>query len=727
MSTVYRDATLPIEARIDDLLSQMTLAEKVGQLCQQPMLDYQQHRDDYLAGVRAGRWGSRILADTAWAGNAPGENVDPCQLNEIQRAAVEHSRLGIPLLFARDVIYGQATVLPIPLAQAASWNPELVQQAYRVIAREAASLGIHWTFAPMLDIARDPRWGRTIETSGEDPWLTAQFAAAVVKGFQGDDLSAADSLMACAKHFVGYAAVEGGRDYDTTELSDNTLHNVHLPPFQAAIEAGVGSVMTGFCDLGGTPVTAHGELIRGWLKQQQNFDGLVISDWGSIADLTHFGIAQDALRAAELALQAGVDMAMTHEAYEGKLDQLVLQGRINEALLDDAVRRVLRAKFRCGLFERPYVDEEWHKRELRRPEHLALAQRLAEQSIVLLKNRQALLPISRTSVPLTLAVIGPHAHSQRQHLGSWCLDGDADHVMSIYQSLCAIAGEVKVITEQSSFSDEMIECAHRADIVILCTGESHRRTGEARNIAELQLPPGQEELIAAVGRIGKPLVVIQCTGRPLPSPATEQYADALLYGWQCGSEAGKAIARIIFGEHVPCGKLPMTVPRSTGQIPIYYGRKPLGKMRDYREYQPYKDLADTPLYPFGFGLSYTRFTYSDLQLSHKSLELGASLRVTITVTNDGAVAGDEVVQCYIRQYVASTTRPQRELKGFQRISLQPGEAGEVSFTLGVSELAFYGQHRRYAQEPSRISVFVGGDSTTPHQADFTLFENLYAV
>ncbi|EIQ96653.1 glycosyl hydrolase family 3 N terminal domain protein, partial [Yersinia pestis PY-03] len=396
MSTVYRDATLPIEARIDDLLSQMTLAEKVGQLCQQPMLDYQQHRDDYLAGVRAGRWGSRILADTAWAGNAPGENVDPCQLNEIQRAAVEHSRLGIPLLFARDVIYGQATVLPIPLAQAASWNPELVQQAYRVIAREAASLGIHWTFAPMLDIARDPRWGRTIETSGEDPWLTAQFAAAVVKGFQGDDLSAADSLMACAKHFVGYAAVEGGRDYDTTELSDNTLHNVHLPPFQAAIEAGVGSVMTGFCDFGGTPVTAHGELIRGWLKQQQNFDGLVISDWGSIADLTHFGIAQDALRAAELALQAGVDMAMTHEAYEDKLDQLVLQGRIKEALLDDAVRRVLRAKFRCGLFERPYVDEEWHKRELRRPEHLALAQRLAEQSIVLLKNRQALLPISRT-------------------------------------------------------------------------------------------------------------------------------------------------------------------------------------------------------------------------------------------------------------------------------------------------------------------------------------------
>jgi beta-glucosidase len=720
MNTAYRNATLPIEMRIDNLLSQMTLQEKAGQLCQHPMLNYQQHRDSYLASVRDGCCGSRILADTAWAGNAPGERVDPRQLNEIQRVAVEQSRLGIPLLFARDVIYGQATVLPIPLAQAASWNPELIRQAYRMIAHEAASLGIHWTFAPMLDIARDPRWGRTIETYGEDPWLTSQFAAAVVAGFQGEDLCALDSLLACAKHFIGYAAAEGGRDYDTSEISENTLHNVHLPPFKAAVAAGVGAVMTSFNDLGGIPVTANGGLVTHWLKQQQEFDGLVISDWGSILDLTYFGIAQDPLHAAEQALRAGVDMAMPHEAYQYNLEKLVQQGRIDTTLLDEAVRRVLRAKFRTGLFEHPYVDEGWHTTALRRPEHLAKALEVAEQSIVLLKNNADLLPISRTSGPLTVAVIGPHAHSQRQHLGSWCLDGDAHHVTSIYQGICALAGEVNVITEPSIFSDEMIECAHRADIVILCTGESHRRTGEARNIAELQLPPGQEELIAAVGRTGKPLVVVQCTGRPLPSAATEQYADALLYGWQCGTEAGMAIARIIFGEQVPSGKLPMTIPRSTGQIPIYYGRKQLGKMRDYREYQPYKDLADTPLYPFGFGLSYTHFSYTDLSLSHKTRSVGERQCVTATVTNEGKLAGCEVVQCYIQQHLASTTRPMRELKGFVRITLQPGESREVSFELGEKELEFYGQRRCFALEPSRISVFVGGCSDTAHSIDFEL-------
>jgi len=312
MSTLYRDSTQPIAVRVNDLLKQMTLSEKVGQLCQHPMLSFQEKQEDYLSGVRQGRWGSRILADTAWAGNAPGEAVNPCELNQIQRAAVEESRLGIPIIFARDVIYGQSTVLPIPLAQAASWNPQCVSQAYRMIAREAASLGIHWTFAPMLDIARDPRWGRTIETFGEDPYLTSQFAKAVVSGFQGDDLSQPDTLLACAKHLVGYAAVEGGRDYDTTEISENTLHNVHLPPFAAAVEAGVGSVMTGFCDLGGIPVTSHQPLIRDWLKGQHQFNGLVVSDWGSISDLAYFGVTADAAGASERAMNAGVDMAMTH-------------------------------------------------------------------------------------------------------------------------------------------------------------------------------------------------------------------------------------------------------------------------------------------------------------------------------------------------------------------------------------------------------------------------------
>ena len=719
MSSIYRDATQPISVRINDLMSQMTLREKIGQLCQHPMLNYQQNQADYLAGIRQGRWGSRILADTAWAGNAPGESVNPIELNQIQRTAVEESRLGIPIIFARDVIYGQSTVLPIPLAQAASWRPESVKEAYRMIAREAASLGINWTFAPMLDIARDPRWGRTIETFGEDPYLTSQFAKAVVQGFQGDDLTQPDSLLACAKHFVGYAAVEGGRDYDTTELSENTLHNVHLPPFAAAIEAGVGSIMTGFCDLGGTPVTASQSLIRGWLKEQHQFDGLVISDWGSISDLAYFGVEADAAGAAKRALIAGVDMAMTQEAYDNNLEQLVTNGHIDITLINEAVYRVLHAKFRCGLFETPYVDEQQHKHILRHPEHVNKAQELAEQCLVLLKNHHNTLPIDRHSAP-TIAVIGPHAHSQRQHLGSWCLDGKASDVTSIYQGIQNIADNCRIITEDSLFSDEMVECAHRADIVILCVGESHRRTGEARNIAELQLPPGQEALITAIGQVGKPLIVIQCTGRPIPSPAIEQYADALLFGWQSGTETGKAIAQVVFGDCNPSGKLPMTVPRSTGQIPIYYGRKPLGKMRDYQEYQPYKDLSDKPLYPFGFGLSYSSFSYHDLQISHQQLDQSQEQLISITVTNNGEFTGTEIVQCYIRQHLASTTRPLRELKGFQAVSLEVGEVKQVQFKLGKKEFAFYNRDQHIAVEPSNITLFVGGSSETENQINFQL-------
>nr|WP_314263120.1 glycoside hydrolase family 3 N-terminal domain-containing protein [uncultured Moellerella sp.] len=719
MSAIYRDATQAISVRIDDLMSQMTLKEKIGQLCQHPMLNYQQNQADYLAGIRQGRWGSRILADTAWAGNAPGESVNPVELNQIQRTAMEESRLGIPIIFARDVIYGQSTVLPIPLAQAASWHPECVRQAYRMIAREAASLGINWTFAPMLDIARDPRWGRTIETFGEDPYLASQFAKAVVEGFQGDDLTQPDSLLACAKHFVGYAAVEGGRDYDTTELSENTLHNVHLPPFAAAIEADVGSIMTGFCDLGGTPVTASQSLIRGWLKGQHKFDGLVISDWGSVSDLAYFGITNDAAGAAERAMIAGVDMAMTHEAYDNNLEQLVTDGRIDIALINEAVYRVLYAKFRCGLFETPYVDEQLHTSLLRHPEHVNKAQELAEQCLVLLKNRHNTLPIGRHTTP-TIAVIGPHAHSQRQHLGSWCLDGKANDVTSIYQGICEIAADCHIITEDSAFTDEMVECAHRADIVILCVGESHRRTGEARNIAELQLPPGQEALIEAIGQVGKPLIVIQCTGRPIPSPAIEQYADALLFGWQSGTETGKAIARVIFGDCNPSGKLPMTVPRSTGQIPIYYGRKPMGKMRDYQEYQPYKDLSANPLYPFGFGLGYSTFSYHDLQISHLQLTQSEEQQVSVTITNNGRLAGTEIAQCYIRQHLASTTRPARELKGFQRVTLQAGESKRIQFTLGKNELSFYNRKQHMALEASKITLFVGGSSETEYKIDFQL-------
>ncbi|MDV5169550.1 glycoside hydrolase family 3 N-terminal domain-containing protein [Photobacterium rosenbergii] len=712
MEFPYKNSTLPVEERVEDLLSRMTVAEKIGQLCQSPMLEYNINRDIYLERIRQGHWGSRILADTAWAGNAPGETVSPAQLNEIQRAAVEGSRLGIPLIIARDVIYGQQTVLPIPLAQAASWNPEQVQNAYRCIAKEAASLGIHWTFAPMLDIVRDPRWGRVIESSGEDPYLTSQFAKAVVKGFQGDSPADEDSLVACAKHFVGYGASEGGRDYDTTEISENSLHNVYLPPFAAAVEAGVETVMSGFNDLGGTPVSGSQSLINGWLKSEQQFDGMVISDWGSISDLAYFGVAKGAEGAAAEALKAGVDMAMTNEAYEDHLQDLLDKEAIDMAHIVEATRRVLRTKFKAGLFERPYVDEYKHKSVMRHPEHLAQALTVAEQSMVLLKNNHDVLPIE--AKPMTIAVIGPHAHSKRQHLGSWCLDGRAEDVTSIYEGIKAWTAKldctIELLTEEAAFTDEMVECAHRADLVILCTGESHRRTGEARNVAELTLPAGQEELIRAIGEVGKPLVVVQCTGRPVPSEATEQFADALLYAWQSGTEAGHAVARLLFGDVSPSGRLPMSVPRSTGQIPMYYARKPLGKMRDFQDYQPYKDQKATPLYPFGFGLTYGEFEYSNLRLSQAELTAGDTLYATVTLHNKGTLTATEVVQCYIRQQVASTTRPVRELKDFCRVTLEPGETKEVVLSLPAEKLRFYGINKTFALESSTVELYVGGDS-----------------
>lgn len=716
--TLYKDSSASYQTRAQDLLSQMTPAEKVGQLCQSPMLGYDDNKQEYLMKVEQGAYGSRILADTAWAGNAPGESVDPHQLNEIQKVAMEKSRLGIPIIFARDVIYGQKTVLPIPLAQACSWNPTLVEEAYECIAAEAASLGINWTFAPMLDIVRDPRWGRVIESSGEDPYLTSQFAKSVVRGFQGDDPSQPNKLVACAKHFVGYGASEGGRDYDTTELSDNTLHNVHLPPFAAAVKAGVATMMSGFNDLGGTPVTGSRPLIRDWLKGEHKFDGMVVSDWGSISDLEYFQVAKDPSGAALKALNSGVDMAMTHEAYEDTLEELVKNNPSLQENLDEAVYRVLLTKFRAGLFERPYIDPELHKSVLGLEEHKRKALALAEESMVLLKNDGDLLPLN--SQGLTISVIGPHAHSQRQHLGSWCLDGNADDVATIADGIQAAAPENTIITDSSAFSDDMMECAHRSDVVVLCVGESHRRTGEARNIAELVLPPGQEELIEAIGKTGKPLIVVQCTGRPVPSPKIEQYAQSLVYAWQSGTETGNAVGNLLFGRSNPSGKLTMTVPRSTGQIPMYYGRKPIGKMRAYQEYMPYKNEQDTPLYPFGFGLSYSQFEYGKLTALTPEITENESLILEVDVENNSAIAGQEIVQCYISRKVSSTTRPQRELKAFAKCYLEAHERKTVRLEIEADELKFYGSQQCFMYEEGEVDVYVGGSSLATDKVTVTL-------
>ncbi|GAM56603.1 beta-glucosidase [Vibrio ishigakensis] len=493
---------------------------------------------------------------------------------------------------------------------------------------------------------------------------------------------------------------------------------MYLPAFEAAVEAGVATLMTGFNDLGGTPTTSTKDLINGWLKSDKGFDGMVVSDWGSIADLEYFGVSADKKAAAKKALLSGVDMAMTNEAYEGHLEGLVSLEPALEDAINEATSRVLLAKFKAGLFEKPYVDPNVHKHILRHPEHIMDALELAEQSMVLLKNRDNLLPLSDKD--LKVAVIGPHAHSKRQHLGSWCLDGKAEDVTSIAEGTAKIAPNIDLLTEESSFSDEMVECAHRADVVVLCVGESHRRTGEARNIAELTLPPGQEQLIEAIGQTGKPLIVVQCTGRPVPSPMTERYADALLQAWQSGTETGLAVARLLFGQAVPSGKLSMTVPRSTGQIPMYYGRKQIGKKRDFLDYMPYKDSPESPLYPFGFGLSYTQFSYRNLSVERSTLGTEQTQTVSVTVENTGGVAALETVQCYIRRKAATTTRPLRELKAFEKVHLAPGESRVVEFELTPKQLSYYGAEKCFKNDEGDIEVFVGSSSEAKHSVSFAV-------
>lgn len=709
----YKNPALPCSQRVSHLLSLMTRAEKTGQLSQVAMMDFAVRRDYYLDGVRAGRWGSRILAETAWAGQENGPALNVPQLNEIQRVAVEESRLGIPILYGRDVIHGHRTVFPIPHSYAASFNPKLLEQAMAAVAAEASAEGVHWTFSPMLDLVRDPRWGRVIESCGEDPFLTSRLAEAVIRGFQGDDPSQPRRLLACAKHFAGYGGAEGGRDYDTAEWSENTLHNMILPAFAAAARAGVASIMTGFHDMGGTPVSASRALTRGWLKGELAWDGFVVSDWGSIYDLVGHGVANDEQEAAEIAFNAGVDLDMASGIFERHLEALLASNLLNEAWLDDAVARILRAKFRAGLFERPYTDPTRAAGILRQPAHVALAIEMATQSITLLKNNGSMLPVAPSLK--TIAVLGPYAEARREHLGSWCVDGRIADVTTILDGLRHAAPGVTCVTADAGFSDALLDAARKAELTILCVGESHLRNGENRSITELALPPGQEEIIAAFGQMGLPFVVVDCSGRYLPSPAAEAHAQAILHAGHLGTEAGTAIARVLLGQASPSGKLPMTIPRNTGQIPVYYNRKFPKKVDPARSsfYRGYEDQQLTPLYPFGFGLTYSSFTLGALKLSSTTLPKNGAIIFSGNLTNKGARRATETVQLYIGDVVGSTTRPARELKGFQRITLDPGASVDFSFSISAADLAFFTANARLEVEPGEFRVAVGFDSTAP--------------
>lgn len=715
----------------------MTLEEKIGQLAQ--VQSGGGHVPDHLhQSLREGRVGSVI------------NEVHAPTVNELQRIAVEESRLGIPLLIGRDVIHGFRTVFPIPLGQAASWNPALVQEGARVAAREAASAGVNWTFAPMLDIARDPRWGRVAESLGEDPYLSGVLGAAMVRGFQGGDDPDAPHplgrLAACAKHFAGYGASESGRDYATTSIPEHDLRNVHLPPFKAAIDAGAMTLMTSFSDLNGVPATGNAWLLTDVLRDEWGFDGFVVSDWDSIRQLAVHGLTEDDRGSAREAANAGVDMEMASHTYAHHLAALVHDGEVPMARVDAMVANILRIKFRLGLFDEPYTDPARFPppgTEL----HLAAARTAAVESAVLLKNDDQTLPLSRDTLQ-AIAVIGPLADDPHEQLGTWIFDGDAHLSRPLLPAIRALAGDRIAVhyargVETTRSRDtagfaEAVAAAEAADVVVLVLGEEAILSGEAHCRADIALPGVQDALLDAVAATGKPIVLVLMTGRALALERVAARGHAILCVWHPGCMGGEAIADLLFGIASPSGKLPVTFPRVTGQLPLYYAQKHGGKPPTPATYihiddiQPrapqlsvgntsfHLDVHWTPLWPFGHGLSYTTFAYEHLRASTHELAMTETITLSADVINTGEREGEEVVQLYVRDLVGSVTRPVRELKGFQKIRLAPGERRTVSFTLSARDLAFHGRNMQLAAEPGRFHAWIGGDSNASLHAEFVL-------
>lgn len=712
---------LSIEQRVDSLMRLMTLEEKIGQTVQftsssdvtGPVLD-----NNYMDYLKSGHVGSIF--------NAVGSDYT----RKLQKIAVEETRLGIPLIFGYDVIHGYKTIFPIPLGESCSWDLDLMEKTARAAATEAASAGIHWTFAPMVDIARDPRWGRVTEGAGEDAYLGALIAKARIKGFQGADLSMPNTILACAKHFAAYGAAEAGRDYNTVDMSLNRLHNVYLPPFKAAVEAGVATFMTAFNEVNGTPATANPYLLNEILKKQWGFEGFVVTDFTSMNEMIHHGYAADLKQAGELSMNAGVDMDMQGSIYLNYMKQSIQEGKISEERLNDAVRRILTMKFKLGLFEDPYryCDEKRERHTLLSKEYLNLSREAAQKSIVLLKNNNAVLPLAKNK---SVALIGPLADDQHHIIGSWSGQGDRNGVaVSVkegfdraginyaYAKGCEIEGG-----DQSGFA-KAIEAAQKSDVAIMVMGESERMSGEAASRSDIRLPGHQKELIAAIKKTGKPLVLVLMNGRPLDLSWEDSQVDAILEAWFPGTEGGLAVTDVIFGDYNPSGKLTMSFPRSVGQIPVYYNAKNTGrpsdiKGADKRYTSKYIDIPNTPLYPFGFGLSYTNFKYSAPTLSSKDLFPDSKITLRVEISNTGNYDGQEVTQLYIRDKVASITRPVKELKGFEKVFIKKGETKAVTFEISSKDLAFFKEGRGFAAEEGAYEVFVAGDSN--HSATDSFF------
>ena len=720
----YKD----VEARVDSLLSEMTLDEKLGQMNQLSPWNF----DELAEKVRKGEVGS-ILNYT-----------DPELVNKIQKVAVEESRLGIPLIVARDVIHGYKTIFPIPLGQAATFNPEIVERGARVAALEATSDGIRWTFAPMIDISRDARWGRIAESCGEDPYLTSVMGAAMVKGFQGDSLDNPTSMVACAKHFVAYGAAEGGQDYNSTFVPERTLRNVYLPPFKAAVEAGCATFMTSFNDNDGVPGTANRFVLKDILRDEWKFDGMVVTDWNSAGEMISHGFCTDGKDAAEKSVNAGVDMDMVSETFIKNLKLSVDEGKVSMQAIDNAVRNILRLKFRMGLFERPYVDVPSVPVKYAET-HLQAAKEAAEQSVILMKNDSHTLPF--TDKMRTLLVTGPMADAPYEQLGTWIFDGEQEHTQTPLKAIKEMYGDkVNVVYEPGlGYSRDKnlngiakaVNAARRADAVVVLVGEEAVLSGEGHSLANLELQGAQRQLVKALAATGKPLVTIVMAGRPLVIAEEAEASDALLYSFHPGTMGGPAIADILFGKVNPSAKTPLTFPRMSGQVPVYYAHNNTGRPAKPDEMliddipvgagqtsvggrSFYLDAGAKPLYPFGYGLSYTSFEYSDLKLSSDTFGPEDEITATVELRNAGRYDGTEVVQLYVQDKVGSVTRPVKELKAFRRIFLKAGESTAVSFTLPVSELAFWGYDMRYKVEPGDFKLWVGTNSAEGLSADFAV-------
>jgi beta-glucosidase len=698
------------ETRVESILNDLTLQEKIGQLNQvfPPFCN--------LAEItRQGKAGSALNAAGALTGQGFSSSSSAEELNAIQKIALAESRAKIPLIFGRDVIHGYRTVFPIPLGLAAAFDPELTEKASQVAAREASSEGIKWTFAPMVDIARDSRWGRVAEGAGEDPYLGRLQSVAAVRGFQGDDYAHPERLVACAKHFAGYGAAEGGRDYETSEISMRTMREVYLPPFKAAVEAGAGTLMSAFEDLSGIPMTANRQLLTDVLRGEWGFDGFVVSDWSSIPEVIAHGVAADAAEAAALCLVAGVDMDMVGNTYIEHLEWCLANGKVSMADIDTAVRRILRIKLRAGLFDNPYTDAGRASRQILTPEHRQLAREAATRSIVMLKNRDGLLPLDgRTK---RLAVIGPLVHAREELFGCWTPDGRPEEAISLSEAIQAAspAGMQLYFSEKTDLG---LEYTFNSDAILLVVGEHPRRSGENNNVADLGLPAGQKELVLAASRMGKPLVLVVIAGRALAIPEEVAAADAVLFVFHPGTEGGAAIADVLFGNTEPGGRLPLTFPRATGQMPLYYNHKNSGRpvVPGFMFARRYVDLAEGPLFPFGYGLTYTQFAYSNLSLS--SPVMGEALEITAEVTNTGTRRGSAVAQLYVRDLVGLVTRPVNELKGFQRLTLEPGETQTARFILPRQELSYYGLDNQLVLDPGGYHLRVGPNSAEGLTGEF---------